>query len=174
MDVPKEGCRKVVRSILALDCVAQDAAVPASQFSPGTSLVSILSCSQTECLLHLQNSGISLIAPCLRNQGVISGLCWKRPSVLQGEIWHWSVLFVTGQVRAVLGEGNGRIQLRGTFWAWLYLTFREHFWCFKDIQHFERLLNADIYELFNNFSFYLWFIPTTLGLGIHPWYSQIL
>lgn len=59
-------------------------------------------------------------------------------------------------------------------WAWLCLTFREHFWCFKDIQHFERFLNADLYELSNNFSFYLCFIPMTLGLGIHPWYSQIL
>lgn len=29
-------------------------------------------------------------------------------------MWHWTVLFVMGQTRAVLGERNGHIQLRGT------------------------------------------------------------
>lgn len=50
-----------------------------------------------------------------------------------------------------------------------YLTFTEHSWCFKDIQYFESLLNADLYELSNNFYF-----TCMAGMGIHPSYSQIL
>lgn len=146
MDIQKEGCRELVRRVPACGCVAQGATVPALQFSPGS--VSILPCSQTQCLLHVQNSGTWLRAPCLRNQGVILGLCWGglvccrdrsgtgACGLLQGR-WelHWEKETDTA---------------RRYSWAGLYLTQREHFWCFTDIQHLERLLNADLYEVSNN------------------------
>lgn len=33
--------------------------------------------------------------------------------MLQGQMWPWRVWVVTGQVGAVLGQVNGRTQLRG-------------------------------------------------------------
>lgn len=129
-------------------------------------------CPQTECLLHVQSSGTSLRAPCLRIQGVLSGLCWRAWRAAGTDLALGSVVGY-GAGESCVGEGHRPIQLRGT--AELGFVLR-----LENISDVLKILNIwrDFWMLtFMNcptgsFS-YLQFIPMTLGLGIQPWYSQI-
>lgn len=136
MGAQKEGCR--VRSILARGC--------------GTGCCSFLqagwiSCHAPRlnvcCLFRALGSDWELLA---QKSGSDFRPLWRGPACC----------------RARCGTGGGGCYGAGErarkwahtaqrcSWAWLYLMFRQHFWCFKDIQHFERLLNADLCQVPNN------------------------
>lgn len=129
-------------------------------------------CPQTECLLPAQSSGTSLRAPCLRIQGVLSGLCWRAWRAAGTDLALGSVVCY-GAGGSCVGQGDRPIQLRGT----AELGFVLHL---ENISDVLKILNIwrDFWMLtFMNCPIgslsYLQLIPMTLGLGFQPWYSQI-
>lgn len=78
--------------------VSQHGRVMPFQFSPDNTILIIFSCSKTESLLRVHNSGISWVAPAseINTTTEIDPTCWSESSGTS------DVLLVTGQMRAVL------------------------------------------------------------------------